>query len=85
MLVGPVRPLIRDSEGGDEMGVYVESEVRFTLAIMAEITLDELAEDGPEAFAKRIRELLEAKLSPFLQHDWSYLRPPARSAPSQDF
>jgi hypothetical protein len=65
------------------MGVNVESEVRFTLAIMAEITLRELTEDGPEAFATRVRELLEAELAPFLQMGWTNLKHPAQSASSQ--
>jgi hypothetical protein len=66
------------------MGVHVESEVRFTLAIMAEITLRELTEDGPGAFATRVRDLLEAELGPFLQMDWTNLKRPAQSATSQD-
>jgi hypothetical protein len=45
-------------------------ESRITFEFAAEVTLRELADDGPEAFAKRVRESLEAKLRPLLQIDW---------------
>jgi hypothetical protein len=42
------------------------SESAFTITVSAEVMLGDLIEDGPEAFAKRVREMLEAELEPLL-------------------
>jgi hypothetical protein len=59
------------------------SESAYTITITAEVALGDLIEDGSEAFAKRIREMLEAELEPLLQVDWKKLRRPAQPAPSR--
>ena len=56
------------------------SESAYTITITAEVVLSELIEDGPEAFAKRVRELLEVELEPLLRLDWKKLRRPAQPA-----
>jgi hypothetical protein len=60
------------------------AESAYTITITAEVVLSELIEDGPEAFAKRVRELLEAELEPLLRLDWKKLRRPAQPARPQD-
>ena len=61
---------------------YTESA--YTITISAEVVLGELIEDGPEAFAKRVREMLEAELEPLLGLDWKKLRRPIQAARPQD-
>jgi hypothetical protein len=56
------------------------SESAYTITITAEVVLSELIEDGPEAFATRVREMLEAELEPLLRLDWKKLRRPAQPA-----
>jgi len=60
------------------------SESAYSITITAEVVLGELIEDGPEAFAKRVRELLEAELEPLLQLDWKKLKRPVQPASPQD-
>jgi hypothetical protein len=60
------------------------SESAYTITITAEVVLSELIEGGPEAFATRVRELLEAELAPLLLLDWKKLKRPAQPARPQD-
>jgi hypothetical protein len=60
------------------------SESAFTITVSAEVMLGELIEDGPDAFAKRIREMLEAELEPLLQVDWKKLRRAAQPGRPQE-
>ena len=43
------------------------SESTLVITVTAEVYLRELLEEGLEAFAKRVRELLEAALEPLLR------------------
>jgi len=63
---------------------FSHSESAYTITIEAEVVLGELIEDGPEAFAKRVRELLEAELEPLLGMDWKKLRRPVQPGRPQD-
>jgi hypothetical protein len=60
------------------------SESAYTITITAEVVLSELIEDGPEAFAKRVRESLEAELEPLARLDWKKLRRPAQPTRPQE-
>lgn len=51
-----------------------DAESTFTILIRGEVLLRELIEDGPDAFAKQLRELLEAELKPLRELDWNKLR-----------
>ena len=63
---------------------FNHSQSAYVITIEAEVVLGELIEDGPEAFAKRVRELLEAELEPLLGMDWKKLRRPAQAVRPQD-
>jgi hypothetical protein len=52
------------------MEIRCNSESAFQIMICAEVRIAELIEDGPEAFAQRAREMLEAELKPLLEIDW---------------
>ena len=60
------------------------SETTFTITVTADVLLRDLLEDGPEAFAKQVRALLEAELQPLLELDWKKLRRPGHPARLQD-
>ncbi len=62
------------------MGFRCDSKSALTITITAEVALRELLEEGPDAFAKRARELPEAELEPLLQLDWKKLRRPGHPA-----
>jgi hypothetical protein len=44
-----------------------DSKSALTITITAEVPLREVLKEGPDAFAKRARELLETALEPLLQ------------------
>ena len=44
-----------------------DSKSALTITFTAEVPLHELLKEGPEAFAKRVRQLLEAAVEPLLQ------------------
>jgi hypothetical protein len=56
-----------------------DAESSFMVMIHAEVVLSELLDDGPEPFAKQVRELLETELKPLLDMDWKKMRRPSRS------
>lgn len=58
------------------MEIRGSSESAFEIMISAEVVISELIEDGPEAFAKRVREMLEAELKPLLGIDWKKFKTP---------
>jgi hypothetical protein len=49
------------------MGFRCDLNSALTITITAEVPLRELLEEGPDAFPKRARELLEAAVEPLLQ------------------
>ena len=60
------------------MGFRCDLNSALTITITAEVPLCELLKEGPDAFAKRVRELLETWLEHLLQLDWKKLGRPGQ-------
>ena len=54
-------------KGAAGWSFVADSKSALTITFTAEVSLHELLKEGPEAFAKRVRELLEAAVEPLLQ------------------
>jgi hypothetical protein len=66
------------------MEIRGNSESAFQIMICAEVRIAELIEGGPEAFAQRAREMLEAELKPLLEIDWKNRGAAVPSAGARD-